>query len=101
MSSGSEKAELAASGLSMERLHRLSAAISRDVKGNLYDGAAVIVARHGVVGFQEAIGFAERATNRPCRIDDVFNILSVTKAFTDAIALARMSMCLDGIGDEC
>jgi CubicO group peptidase (beta-lactamase class C family) len=72
----------------MEQLKRLSAAIHRDVEADLYDGGAVIVARHGIIGLHEAIGFADRAANRPCRIDDVFNILSVTKAFTDVIILS-------------
>jgi CubicO group peptidase (beta-lactamase class C family) len=76
------------SGLSRERLSRLSAAIHRDIEGDLYDGAAIIVARHGIIGLQEAIGFADRATRRPLHIDDVFQILSVTKAFTDALVLS-------------
>jgi CubicO group peptidase (beta-lactamase class C family) len=75
-------------GLNGDQLKRLSQAIDRDVDANLYDGAAIIVARHGVIGLQEAIGFANRSTNRPCKLDDVFNILSVTKAFTDVIVLS-------------
>jgi CubicO group peptidase (beta-lactamase class C family) len=75
-------------GLNMDQLKRLSAAIHRDVEADLYDGGVVIVARHGIIGLHEAIGFANRAANRPCCIDDVFNILSVTKAFTDVIILS-------------
>jgi 3-oxoacyl-[acyl-carrier protein] reductase len=58
------------------------------VETDLYDGAAFIVARHGVIGLHEAVGFANRAANRLLRIDDVFNILSVSKAFTDVIILS-------------
>jgi CubicO group peptidase (beta-lactamase class C family) len=75
-------------GLNMDQLRRLSVAIHKDVEANLYDGGAVVVARHGIIGLHEAIGFANRATNRSLRIDDVFNILSVTKAFTDVIVLS-------------
>jgi CubicO group peptidase (beta-lactamase class C family) len=75
-------------GLNVDQLHRLSAAIHRDVEADLYDGAAVIVARHGVIGLYEAVGYADRAANRLLRIDDVFNILSVSKAFTDVIILS-------------
>jgi CubicO group peptidase (beta-lactamase class C family) len=75
-------------GLNIDQLHRLSAAINRDVEADLYDGAAVIVARHGVIGLYEAVGFANRAVNRLLRIDDVFNILSVSKAFADVIILS-------------
>jgi CubicO group peptidase (beta-lactamase class C family) len=74
--------------LDKDQLHRLSAVIRKDVEADLYDGGAIVVARQGVIGLHEAIGFADRATNRPCRIDDVFNILSVTKAFTDAIVFS-------------
>jgi CubicO group peptidase (beta-lactamase class C family) len=75
-------------GLNIDQLNRLSATIYRDVEADLYDGAAVIVARNGVIGLHEAMGFADRASSRPLRIDDVFNILSVSKAFTDVIILS-------------
>ena len=75
-------------GLDIDQLNRLSASIHREVEENLYDGAAVIVAREGVIGLYEAIGFANRASDRHLQIDDVFNILSVSKAFTDVIILS-------------
>jgi CubicO group peptidase (beta-lactamase class C family) len=75
-------------GLNVDQLNRLSAAIHGDVEADLYDGAACIVARHGVIGLHAAVGFADRAANRLLRIDDVFNILSVSKAFTDVIILS-------------
>ena len=75
-------------GLNIEQLSRLSATIHRDVEADLYDGAAVIVARHGVIGLYEAVGFADRSANRLLCIDDVFHILSVSKAFTDVIILS-------------
>jgi CubicO group peptidase (beta-lactamase class C family) len=76
------------SGFNIDQLKRLSLAIRKNVEADLYDGAAVIVARHGVIGVREAIGFANRAAKRPCRLEDVFHILSVTKAFTDVVALS-------------
>ena len=75
-------------GLNMDQLRRLSAAIHKDVEADVYDGGAIVVARHGVIGLHEAIGFANRAANRPCLVNDVFNILSVTKAFTDVLILS-------------
>ncbi|MBN2240559.1 MAG: beta-lactamase family protein [Dehalococcoidales bacterium] len=71
-----------------EQLNRLSIAISKDVEDNKYDGGAIVVARKGTIGLHEGIGFANRAKKRPLKIDDVFNILSVTKAFTDVIILS-------------
>jgi CubicO group peptidase (beta-lactamase class C family) len=81
-----EKPKIA--GLNMDQLKRLSAAIHKDVEADLYDGGAIVVARHGKIGLHEAIGFADRAAKRPCRTDDVFNILSVSKAFTDVVILS-------------
>ena len=52
-------------GLNMDQLNRLSAAIHQDVEADLYDGASFIVARHGVIGLHEAVGFANRAAKRP------------------------------------
>jgi CubicO group peptidase (beta-lactamase class C family) len=75
-------------GLNVDQLNRLSAAIHRDVADDLYDGASVIVARHGVIGLHDSVGYANRAANRRLNIDDVFNILSVSKAFTDVIILS-------------
>ncbi len=80
--------DLKKAGLHNDRLDRISKAIHRDVEAGIYDGAAFIVARHGVIGIHEAVGFAECAVNRRLRIDDVFNILSVSKAFTDVIILS-------------
>ena len=73
------------SGLSAERLALISAAIDKDVKAGSYDGAVIIVARHGIIGLHEAIGFSSVRLIRPCRKDDVFKILSVSKSFIDVI----------------
>jgi len=78
----------ASNGLDKNQLKRLSAAIQQDVDSKLYDGAAVIVARNGKIGLREAVGYANRSANRLLKIDDVFNILSVTKAFTDVIVFS-------------
>ena len=78
------------SGLSQARLERLAAAIRKDIEAEKYDGGVITVARHGVIGLQEAFGFAERAKKRPCRLDDVFNIMSVTKAFTDMLVFSQI-----------
>ena len=75
-------------GLNIDQVNRLSETIHRDVEADLYDGAAIIVARHGVIGLHKAVGFSNRAAHRFLRIDDVFNILSVSKAFTDVIILS-------------
>jgi CubicO group peptidase (beta-lactamase class C family) len=75
-------------GFSPDRLQRLSVAIHGDVDANRYDGGAILVGRHGAIGLDEAIGYADRASNLLCRSDSVFKILSVSKAFTDVIILS-------------
>jgi CubicO group peptidase (beta-lactamase class C family) len=81
-----ENAKLA--GLNVEQLNRLSNAIHKDIENDAYDGGAVVMGCHGVIGLKEAVGYADRKKNRALHIDDVFNILSVTKAFTDVLALS-------------
>ncbi len=76
------------SGLDSNQLERLSRAIRSDIENDVYDGGAIVVARNGVIGLHEAVGYANRKENRKLKLNDVFNILSVTKAFTDALLLS-------------
>jgi CubicO group peptidase (beta-lactamase class C family) len=77
-------------GLDAERLERLKRTIEADVAAERYDGAVALVARRGQIAFHEAIGYAERASSRAARTDDVFCLFSVTKTFTAAAVLARV-----------
>ena len=74
-------------GLDASQLERVTEVIEADVGAERYDGAVVLVARHGQVALHEAVGFAERASNRRAKIDDVFHLFSVTKTFTAALVL--------------
>ncbi len=76
------------SDLNQTQLNRLSHAIHQDIEDDIYDGGAIIVARRGIIELHEAIGYADRKENRPLVLNSVFNILSVTKAFTDVIILS-------------
>lgn len=67
-------------------LGRLTDEIARDIEAGSYDGVHVVLARHGQVVLDETIGYAERATGRPLEPDAVFRVLSLTKAFTNAMA---------------
>jgi CubicO group peptidase (beta-lactamase class C family) len=77
-------------GLDSRALERLRDAIEADVEAERYDGAVVMVARRGEIGLHEAIGFANRDAGRAARPDDVFRVLSLTKAFTNALVLAAI-----------
>ena len=76
------------SNLNKAQLDRLSRVIHQDIEDDIYDGGAIVVARHGVIELHEAIGYANRKENLPLALDSVFNILSVTKAYTDVIILS-------------
>jgi CubicO group peptidase (beta-lactamase class C family) len=71
-------------------LARLRGAIEGDIEQGRYDGAVVLVARDGEVGMLEAIGSSDRDAGRPAHVDDVFRVLSVTKALTNVLVLAAI-----------
>jgi CubicO group peptidase (beta-lactamase class C family) len=72
--------------LSNERLLYLKKAIEDDVQRGLYYGAVILVARHGIIGLHEAIGYTNAKDKRPISKDSVFSLFSTTKAFTNALA---------------
>ncbi len=84
--------KLRSAGLSAGRLQHLRDEIQRDIDSHRYQGAAVIVARNGVVGLDEAVGFIDRARTRRVRRDSVFSLLSVTKAFTNVLVLRAIEL---------
>jgi CubicO group peptidase (beta-lactamase class C family) len=79
-------------GLNETRLEHLRASIEADVKRRLYHGAVIIVARHGRIGLQAAIGCADLAQTRPLQSQSVFSIFSVTKAMTNILALRAVEL---------
>jgi CubicO group peptidase (beta-lactamase class C family) len=79
-------------GLNETRLAHLRAVIEADVKRRLYHGAVIMVARHGRVGLQAAIGSADEQQTRPLRTDSVFSIFSVTKALTNILVLRAVEL---------
>jgi CubicO group peptidase (beta-lactamase class C family) len=73
------------------RLKCLTDTITADVAAERYDGAVVLVARRGQVALHEAVGFAERSSERRATLDDVFHLFSITKTFTATAIL----QCID------
>lgn len=69
--------------MSSRQLNRLGAAIERDIDAGMYHGAVILVARHGEVVMESAIGSTDVSTGRTAAVDDVFRVLSVTKALTN------------------
>jgi CubicO group peptidase (beta-lactamase class C family) len=77
-------------GFNPKALDRLITTIVKDIAQQRYDGAVLLVARSGQVALHEAIGFAERDSQRLARLDDVFCLFSVTKTLTAAAVLQRV-----------
>jgi CubicO group peptidase (beta-lactamase class C family) len=75
------------SGFWQDRLDHLKSVIEADVAAGAYYGAVLRVARHGVPGFDEAIGFADSDKKKPLSADNVFSIFSTSKAFTNILIL--------------
>ena len=77
-------------GIDADRIARLPAAIEADVKANKLDGAVVLVARRGEIILHEAIGYADRAANKPVQRDSVFVTMSIFKQMVNAAVLQRV-----------
>lgn len=77
----------AALGFEPGRLSALRDAVAADVAAGRYDGAAMLVARRGEIAFDEVVGFADRAADRPLGREDVFFTMSVAKQFTNTAVL--------------
>ena len=74
-----------AASLSRERLERLKTAMLQDIEAGLYYGGVLAVARHGELGWFEAIGHADAQRTRTVRTDSVFSLFSVSKAFANVL----------------
>ena len=80
------------SGLVQERLEHLQRVIAADVSRQLYFGAVITVARHGQIGLAATVGAEDAQGLRPLQPNSVFSIFSVTKAFTNVLALRAIEL---------
>jgi CubicO group peptidase (beta-lactamase class C family) len=72
-------------GLAAPRLRHLTSVIEDDVNRGLYYGGVILVARNGVVGLHEAIGYTNGKEKRPVSKKSVFSLFSTTKAITNVL----------------
>jgi CubicO group peptidase (beta-lactamase class C family) len=70
----------------------LKATIEADIAAGRYFGAVIAVARHGETGVAEAIGYGDEAGQLPLRLDSVFSLFSLTKAFTNVLVLRAIEL---------
>ena len=66
-------------GLSPDRLQQATAAIRQLVADRRIAGAVAAVARHGKIGYLEAVGVQDLQTRAPMTERSLFRIYSMTK----------------------
>jgi CubicO group peptidase (beta-lactamase class C family) len=80
-------------GLSSLRLQKMSDAFKREVDKGTLPGATVLVARHGQIGWFDAIGRQSPAASAPMAHDSIFRIFSMTKPI---VSVGIMMLLEDG-----
>jgi CubicO group peptidase (beta-lactamase class C family) len=73
--------------MNQARLAQVREAVRADIRAGLYHGAVIKVARGEEVALEVAMGAADAGQTQPLALDSVFNIFSVTKAFTNLLVL--------------
>ena len=71
--------------LDATRLRHLQAVIEDDIQRGRYYGGVILVARNGVVGIHEAMGYIEPKKKQPVGKNHVFSLFSTTKAITNVL----------------
>jgi CubicO group peptidase (beta-lactamase class C family) len=82
------------SGMDTTRMALVQNLIRADILAGLYHGAVIKVARGDDVVLEAAIGSADAAQTQALALDSVFNIFSVTKAFTNLLVLRAVEQGL-------
>jgi CubicO group peptidase (beta-lactamase class C family) len=80
-------------GLSSSRLQKMSDAFKREIDNGTVPGVSVLVARHGKIGWFDAIGRQSPAASAPMTRDSIFRIFSMTKPI---VSTAIMALVEDG-----
>ncbi|HVX78112.1 MAG TPA: serine hydrolase domain-containing protein [Bradyrhizobium sp.] len=80
-------------GLSASRLQKMSDAFKREIDKGTIPGVTVLVARHGKIGWFDAIGRQSPAADAPMARNTVFRIFSMTKPI---VSTAIMALLEDG-----
>lgn len=81
-------------GLSTSRLQRMSDAFKREIDKGTAPGVTVMVARHGQIGWFEALGQQAPGSSTPMARDSIFRIFSMTKPI---VSVGIMSLVEDGL----
>ena len=87
------EASPASIGLSPVRLKAMSDAFQREIDKGTTPGVTMLVARHGKIGFFEALGKQNPTQDAPMTRDSIFRIFSMTKPM---VSLGIMQLVEDG-----
>jgi CubicO group peptidase (beta-lactamase class C family) len=80
-------------GLSSERLQRLSDTLKSDIDKGIVPGAVALIARHGKIAYETALGYRDREAGTAMEVDTIFRVASMTKPFT---SLSTMMLAEEG-----
>jgi CubicO group peptidase (beta-lactamase class C family) len=83
---------MTASTMDRQRLEHLQGVIRAEIASGLYHGAVIKVARGGEPVLDVAIGAADAEQKQPLARDSVFNLFSITKAFTNVLVLRAIEL---------
>jgi len=74
-------------GMSLDRLARIDAICIDAIRDGDIPGVVALVARNGKIVYHKAFGFADNASKRNMKVDDIFRIASQTKAITSTAVM--------------
>ncbi len=74
-------------GISSERLARIDKMCEQAIENNDVPGIVALVARKGKIVYNKAFGYADNASKRKLKVDDIFRIASQTKAITSTAVM--------------
>jgi len=78
------------SGVSSDRLRRISELMQRQIEARNFSGAVTLVARHGRIVHHEAHGLMDLEAKKPMQKDAIFRIMSMTKPIVGSAVLMMM-----------
>jgi CubicO group peptidase (beta-lactamase class C family) len=84
---------------SKERLARIDSVLQQYVDESRIAGAVALVLRDGRPVYERALGWSDKESNRPMRVDAIFRIASQTKAITSVAVLSLMEEGKIGLSD--
>ena len=77
-------------GMYTERLREIDSVITQAIDNKIFPGATVAVVRDGILVKLDSYGHHDYEQNRVVRVDDVFDLASITKVMATTLAAIRL-----------